>query len=102
MPVKRPRGPTAVLRDYLPDFCWQTTHEILRMLEYADIEAGMSYESVKVEISKYVKKGFIFRREIKKFVIPPVRKTPETTQMPPRYEYIRNPNWKSKKCLRNH
>ena len=94
-------GPTRLIRAYLPDFCWQTTFEIMRMLEQYDIESTITYDSVKCVISHLVADGLVLRRRLPKRLIPSTRRTLEASQVPPTFEYRRNPKW-SRECLKKH
>ncbi len=50
----------------LPDFCWQTLHEVHTMSEYADMRFfdGLTYNHVAVILNRYVKQGIIETKPI--------------------------------------
>lgn len=87
--VKKHYGARTLIQHFLPTFCWQTLQETLTMLEQYDIEAPMDYRALKVTISDGVRRGVILKRRI----LHPA--APRYVQVPSRYEYMRNPEWKS-------
>ena len=96
MSAKVHYGAMALMRSYLPDFCWQTSYDILLMLEQADIDSVFDYNAVKTILCSLIRSGFVVKRKFSTNAAPK-----KGSRISPRYEYIRNPTW-SKKCPKKH
>jgi hypothetical protein len=61
------KGATFVLLNFLPDFCWQTSDEVVSMMEQIDEE--ISEGSLRVTLSKLAGRGLIEKQN--RLQIPP-------------------------------
>ena len=57
------RGPTVLLRKYLPSCCWQTAFEILTMLE--QVNENIVENSLKTALSTAAVSGVVEKRRLK-------------------------------------
>ena len=85
-------GARVLIQNYLPTFCWQNLQEILTMMEQFDIEATMDYNALKTTLCDCVRRGVVLKRRVVRHA------APRYVQVPSRYEYMRNPEWKYERC----
>ena len=77
-----------LLKKYLPTFCYQTAQEILTFMEKIPKSEDVDYFCVKTQLYVLIKRGDIIARKVQD------PKPKKDIRVHPRYEYIRNPNWK--------